>query len=171
MLCEMGQLQIFQQKVTRWRSRYLMLKHIPWSKRWSGWHGKSTNWFEKDRVAGTPERGFMTGALPTTFWKKGQRGHRCPYITVSQVISWFIKMDLKQIYCSYSRTQNSERLSIIYVIIFIVNIVFEHVNAKRMTIIVRLYTELKHTVLILWYVKIMVIRRGKRPLFTLEMGG
>jgi len=80
-------------------------------------------------------------------------------------------MDLKQIYCSYSRTQNSERLSIIYVIIFIVNIVFEHVNAKRMTIIVRLYTELKHTVLILWYVKIMVIRRGKRPLFTLEMGG
>jgi len=27
------------------------------------------------------------------------------FITVSQVISWFIKIDLKQIYCSYSGTQ------------------------------------------------------------------
>jgi len=27
--------------------------------------------------------------------------HRCPYMTVSHAISWFIKIDLKQIYCSY----------------------------------------------------------------------
>jgi len=32
------------------------------------------------------------------------RGHRCPYIPVSQVISWFMKINLKQIYCNYSCT-------------------------------------------------------------------
>ena len=45
-------------------------------------------------LPGTPEWGCITG----------QREHRCPYITVWWVISWFIKIDLKQIYCSYSRT-------------------------------------------------------------------
>jgi len=34
-----------------------------------------------------------------------KRGLRCLFITVSEVISWFIKIDLKQIYCSFSGTQ------------------------------------------------------------------
>jgi len=60
----------------------------------------------------------------------------------------------------FARTQNSEWFSIIYIIIFEANIVAEHVNAKRMTIIVRLYTKIKKTVLNSWYVKTMGVRRG-----------
>jgi len=59
--------------------------------------------------------------------------------------------NLKQIYCSYSRTQNLEWFSIIYVIIFKVSIVAEHVNAKRMAIIVLFYTELKQIIFNSWY--------------------
>jgi len=44
-------------------------------------------------------------------------------------------IDLKRIYCSYSRRQNSKVFFIISVIIFKVNIFTGHVNAKRMTII------------------------------------
>jgi len=83
--------------------------------------------------------------------KRRATGHTCPYITVSLVISWFITIDLKRIYCSYSGTQNSEWFSLISVIIFKVNIVAEHVNAKRMTIIVLFYTELRETIFISWY--------------------
>jgi len=94
------------------------------------------------------------GEWPSTspyILKRRATGHTCPYITVSKVISWFIKIDLKRIYCSYSGTQNSEWFSLISVIIFKVNIVAEHVNAKRMTIIVLFYTELKQTIFNSWY--------------------
>ena len=50
-------------------------------------------------------RAGMTGALPPAFSKGGQRGWRCLFITALWIISRFITTDLKQIYCSYSRTQ------------------------------------------------------------------
>jgi len=57
------------------------------------------------------------------------------------------------------------------VIIFEVDIVAEHVNAKRMAIIVRFYIELKKTVLNSLYVKTMdVRRRSKRAFSPLEIG-
>ena len=37
------------------------------------------------------------GHLPLCPFKRGQRWRRCLFITVSYVISWFIKIDLKQI--------------------------------------------------------------------------
>ena len=84
----------------------------------------------------------MTGHFPPALWKGEQRD------TVSlhkSITSYFMiyQDDFTQIYCSYSRTQNSECFSIISVIIFKVNIVAEHMNAKIMTIIVLFYTELK----------------------------
>jgi len=39
-----------------------------------------------------------------------------------------------------------------------------------MTIIVRFYTELKQTVLNSWYIKTMVVRRGKRHLPPWKLG-
>jgi len=54
-----------------------------------------------------------------------------------------------------------------------VNIVIEHVNAKRMTILwVRFCTELKQTVLNSWYVKAMGVRRVVKTGFfpSLEIG-
>jgi len=69
--------------------------------------------------SGTPESGEMTEALPPALLKDGQQGRRCLFITESQVILLFIKMDLKKIYFSYSRTHiNSEQFSIISAIIF-----------------------------------------------------
>jgi len=53
---------------------------------------------------GTPEDESMAGALPLCPFKRDQRGRRRLFITVSLAISWFIKIDLKQIYCSYSGT-------------------------------------------------------------------
>ena len=83
---------------------------------------------------GTPERGSM------------QWGPRCSYKTVLWVISWFIKIDLKQIYSSYAiRAHMQFRMVfyLIYIIIFEVNSVADHVNAKRMTIIMHFYTDRK----------------------------
>jgi len=44
------------------------------------------------------------GIAPLTF-PKWATGRRCLFITVSLVISWLIKIDLKQFYCSYLDTQ------------------------------------------------------------------
>jgi len=49
----------------------------------------------------------------------------CLFITVLLVISWFIKIDLKQFYCSYLRTQIIQKVSVISVIFFEVNVVAE----------------------------------------------
>jgi len=38
----------------------------------------------------------MTAVLPPAVLKAGQQGRRCLFITESQVILWFIKIDLKQ---------------------------------------------------------------------------
>jgi len=43
------------------------------------------------------------GTAPLAFERGGQWGHRCPYIPVKWVISWFIKIDLIQIHWRYSR--------------------------------------------------------------------
>ena len=58
-----------------------------------------------DGQPGTPERGggALRGHFPCPL-KGGLRGHRCRCVSVSQVISWFIKINLKQIYCSYLHT-------------------------------------------------------------------
>jgi len=64
---------------------------------------------------------------------------------------------MKQIYCSYSRTQKSKWFSVTSVINFEVNIVAEYVRAKRMTIMGTLF---KQTVLNSWYVKTTRVRRG-----------
>jgi len=47
--------------------------------------------------------------VPLFFQTGGQRGQWYLFITVSYVISSFIKNDLKQIYCSYSRIQKSHK--------------------------------------------------------------
>jgi len=54
---------------------------------------------------GTPESGRMT---PLPFHKR-ETGRRCLFIKVPQVISWLIKIILKQIYCSYSWTQKLQK--------------------------------------------------------------
>jgi len=46
----------------------------------------------------------MTGALYPMPFHKGETVAEVPFIKVSEVISWFIRIDFKQIYCSYSRT-------------------------------------------------------------------
>ena len=80
--------------------------------------------------------------------------------------------DLKQIYCSYSRTQNLEWFSTISVIIFKVNIVAEHVIAKRMTIVVLFCTEIKQTILNSLYSKseTWAAAGGERAFAPLEIG-
>ena len=71
----------------------------------------------------------------------------------------------------FAHPQNLEWFSIISVIIFEVNIVAEHVNARRMTVIVRFYTELKQIVLNTRYIKTMGVRReGNGHLTPLKMG-
>jgi len=65
----------------------------------------------------------------------------------------------------FAHTCNSEWFSTITVIIFQVNIAAEHVNAKRMTITVYFYTELKETILYSWYVKTIGVRRGKGGIY------
>jgi len=46
-------------------------------------HLRKICWFGGMYDTGTPERGCITGALPHFPLIGGQRGHRCPYITVS----------------------------------------------------------------------------------------
>jgi len=58
------------------------------------------------KEAEAPERGCMTGALLPLIFPKGRSGGGGALFTkVLWVISWFINIELKQIYCSYSRTQ------------------------------------------------------------------
>jgi len=52
----------------------------------------------------------------------------CLSITVSQEISWFIKINLKQNYCSYSPTQKIQNV-FLFVLIFEVNIAAEQKQA------------------------------------------
>jgi len=47
----------------------------------------------------------MTGVLPPLPFHKGGNGGGDVFINASYVISWFIRIYLKQIYYSYSRTQ------------------------------------------------------------------
>jgi len=44
------------------------------------------------------------GGIPLALLKGGQPERRCLFIAKSQGILWFIKISLKQIYCSYSLT-------------------------------------------------------------------
>ena len=54
---------------------------------------------------------------------------------------------------------------VLSLIIFELNIAAEHVNAKRMTTIVRFHNELKQTVLNSWCVNAMGVRRGETGIF------
>jgi len=94
------------------------------------------------RDAGT---GVNDGALPPLPFETGSNGAHVP------LHNSITKTDWKRIYCIYSRTQNSVWFSILSVIIFEVNIAADHVNAKRMTILVLFYTELKQTIFNPWY--------------------
>jgi len=55
--------------------------------------------------SGAPQSRKMTGIDTLPFEKGGNGGGGAFFITVSWVISWFIMIDLKQIYCSYSRNK------------------------------------------------------------------
>jgi len=46
-----------------------------------------------------------TRPCPPTLSNGGQRGRKCLCMTASLVMSWFIKIDMKQNHCSYSPTQ------------------------------------------------------------------
>ena len=99
---------------------------------------------------GRLNRGEWRGTSPLPFERESNGAH-VPVENSSIGNFMIYQIDLKIIYCSYSRTQNSEGVSITSVIILKVNIVAGHVNAKRMTIIVLFYTELKQTIFNLWY--------------------
>ena len=65
-------------------------------------------------------RGWMHGGeLPLWPFQRAQRGRRCLFITVSLVISWFIKIDLKQIYCSYLDTQKIQNDFLQFLLLFL----------------------------------------------------
>jgi len=70
---------------------------------------------------GVQEGAGERGHWPPGLLNGGQRGWRCHFITASYVILWFIKIELKQIYCSYLRTQKIQN----GFLIFEVNIVAE----------------------------------------------
>jgi len=92
----------------------------------------------------------MTGHCPLPFERVRNEAH-VPLESNTTGNFVIYQIDLKITDCSYSRTQNSEGVSITSVIILKVNIVAGHVNAKRMTIIVLFYTEIKQTIFNLWY--------------------
>jgi len=54
---------------------------------------------------GTPQSRKMAGALPLSF-QNGATWAEVPF----WVISWFVKIDLNQIYCSYSRNKNIQNV-------------------------------------------------------------
>ena len=65
-------------------------------------------------------RGWMHGGeLPLWPFQRAQRGRRCLFITVSLVISWFIKIDLKQTYCSYLDTQKIQNDFLQFLLLFL----------------------------------------------------
>jgi len=71
----------------------------------------------------------MAGALRLCPFNREQWGRRCLFITVSLVISWFIKIDMKQIYYSYSGTQKIQNHFYNFCYIFEVSIVDEQKEA------------------------------------------
>ena len=73
---------------------------------------------------GPRENGGVAGAFPLCPFKRGAMGQRFFFITVSQVISWFIKIDLYSLQLFW-HPENSEWFFIISVTIFKVNIVDE----------------------------------------------
>jgi len=54
--------------------------------------------------------GFSEGGNVPGLLKRGQRGQKCSYITVSPVTSRFIKIDLKQIHCGCLRTHTIQNV-------------------------------------------------------------
>jgi len=58
----------------------------------------------------------VTGAFLLCSFKSGQR---CLFITVLQVISWFINIELKQIYCSYSRHKTIQHGCLSFLLLFL----------------------------------------------------
>jgi len=69
------------------------------------------------------------GHCPPYPFTRGTTEEEVPFHKVSEVFSWFIKIDMKQIYCSYWYTQKPEWFSIISVISFETNIVAEQKQA------------------------------------------
>ena len=57
-------------------------------------------------ILGSPKRVKWRGIAPCPF-ERGQQERKCIFVPESQAILWFIKIDLKQIYCSYLRTHKS----------------------------------------------------------------
>jgi len=64
---------------------------------------KPVTYAETGRDAG--ERVHEEDIAPLTSYKGGNGDGGALFIKVSQVISWFVKIELKQIHCSHSRTQ------------------------------------------------------------------
>ena len=68
----------------------------------------------------------MAGYCPLPFQKEGDGAEVPFHDNIMGVNSWLIKIDLKQIYCTYfAHPENSEWISIISVINFEVNIADE----------------------------------------------
>jgi len=101
--------------------------------------------------SGTAEQGWMTEHLPLPF-ERGSIGVHVPLY--NSIISNFmiyqdrLETNLLQL---FAHTKFRMCFSVISVTVSKVNIVAEHVNAKRMTIIVLFYTELKQTTFNSWY--------------------
>jgi len=68
-----------------------------------GGNGATASWVGNFGDAGERWNDRIISLLPL---KGGKRGRRCLFITESLVILWYIKIDLKQIHCSSSRTHN-----------------------------------------------------------------
>ena len=59
------------------------------------------------------------GKLPLWPFQRAQQGRRCLFITVSLIISWFIKIDHKQIYCRYLGTQKIQNDFLWFLLLFV----------------------------------------------------
>jgi len=68
------------------------------------------------------DRRYDAGIAPRHF-KRGATGVECLFMTVSQVILQFIKIDINNVLQLFVHTENSEWFSTISVIIFEVNII------------------------------------------------
>ena len=75
--------------------------------------------FVKLAWPGTPERGCITGALSPLPFERGATGAQVPSHTntISPVTSWFIKINLKEIYCSYSRTHKTQNGFLLFLLL------------------------------------------------------
>jgi len=58
------------------------------------------------------EQGHDGGIASLAFSKGVQKGQGCLFtaVSLSEVISWLIKIELKQIYCNYLRTQKLQNV-------------------------------------------------------------